>query len=243
MLNGQSLICVIPARLNSSRFPKKILSMLGDKPLLQWVWEAAGACSFFDEIVFAIDAKETQAMIESFGGKAIMTPVECQSGTDRLSFLKQSGKLSGDIWVNWQGDEPFVKKETIETLLQSIGDQEQEIWTLKKKITTSEQLQSPHIVKVVTDKEGKALYFSRCSIPYGSKEAHKHIGLYAFRERALEKISHLVPSSLEKAEKLEQLRFLENGLSIHVHETSNETLGIDLPEHLEKASEKLKALL
>lgn len=236
-------ICVIPARLDSSRFPKKVLAMLGEKPMLQWIWEAAVSAEMFDEIAFAIDDHETARLIDSFEGKYHMTSPQCVSGTDRLIELQQQGVMEGDIWVNWQGDEPFIHREMIENLLQTI-DQDYDIWSLRKEIETEEEVEDPNVVKVVTDCRDRALYFSRSPIPYDRDALedityYKHIGIYAYKNDALKEISNLSPSALELAEGLEQLRFLENGLSIQVHETAHETLGIDVPEDLARAMERI----
>lgn len=236
------VVCVIPARLASSRFPRKVLSMLGEKPMLQWVWEAAVGSEIFDEITFAIDDPETARLIDSFEGKHIMTSPECLSGTDRLVELEQLGKLKGDIWVNWQGDEPFIHREMIENLLQTTEEKKFDIYSLKKQIDTEELVEDPNTVKVVADSEGRALYFSRSPIPYyrdvydfEETTYYKHIGIYAFTQKALTKIAKLSSTPLELAEQLEQLRFLENGLSLQVHDTEHETLGIDVPEDLAQA--------
>lgn len=238
-------VCIIPARLASSRFPKKVLAMLGEKPMLQWVWEAAISAEMFDEVAFAIDDHETARLIESFEGKYHMTSPECLSGTDRLIELQEKGVVSGDIWVNWQGDEPFIHKEMIENLLQSI-DQDFDIWSLRKEIEDEVEIEDPNIVKVVTDHEDRALYFSRAPIPYdrdGLEDItyYKHIGIYAYTNEALKEISTFTPSRLELSEGLEQLRFLENGLGIQVHETAHETLGIDVPEDLARALDRISS--
>ncbi len=237
------VVCIIPARLASSRFPRKVLTMLGEKPMLQWVWEAATSSEMFDEVAFAIDDRETARLIDSFGGMYHMTCPDCQSGTDRLIELQGQGTLKGDIWVNWQGDEPFIHREMIENLLQST-DAPYDIWTLKKEINHEEEIEDPNVVKVVSDHKGKALYFSRSPIPYdrdGLEEVtyYKHIGIYAYTAEALEEISTLSPSPLELAEGLEQLRFLDQGLTIQVHETAHDTLGIDVPEDLARAMERI----
>ncbi len=244
------IVCVIPARLKSTRFPKKMLAFLAGKPLLQRVWEAATAVPLFDEVVFAIDADETATLIESFGGDYLMTQETCQSGTDRLIEIHASGKISADIWVNWQGDEPFITAEMIGELLQSCHTEVSDIWTLKKKLVHEEEVTSPHIAKIVCDANNFALYCSRSAIPYyreacpaSEKLFYKHIGLYAFTSEALQKIATLPPCYLEEAEKLEHLRFLFGGLKMKVHETSAEVIGIDLPEHLVKAEAHLQALL
>jgi len=230
------IVCVIPARLNSSRFPGKILAFLGKKPLVQWAYEGAKACGRFDEIVIATDSVEVVAAARSFRARAIMTDRDCKTGTDRLIELQREGKLEGEIWVNWQGDEPFIDSEVIGELLQSIEEEDQQIWTLKKSITEDADLLNPHIVKVVTDLRGKALYFSRSPIP-SKGPAFKHVGIYAFHGPALEAIGKLSPSPLEEAESLEQLRFLENGFSIQVHQTHQEIFGIDTKEELAIAEE------
>ena len=238
------IICIIPARLASTRFPKKILQILGQKPILQWTYEAALRTECFDEVAIALDSIEAAEAVESFGGKYFMTSPDCESGTDRLVELMQKKLIEGDIWVNWQGDEPFIHKTMIENLLQTTHDRKFDIWTLKKQITILSEIEMSHICKVVTDQEGKALYFSRSPIPYcrDKENLHntpyfRHIGIYAFTQHALEKISLLKPSSLERAEMLEQLRFLSHGLQIQVHETIYDTIGIDLPEHLLHAEE------
>jgi len=216
--------------------------MLGEKPMLQWVWEAAVGSGMFDEITFAIDDPETARLIDSFEGKYFMTSPECLSGTDRLVELEQLGNLQGDIWVNWQGDEPFIHREMIEDLLQTTKEKKFDIYSLKKQIQSEEMVEDPNIVKVVTDAEGRALYFSRSPIPYyrdvydfDETPYYKHIGIYAFTQEALAKIAKLSPTPLELAEQLEQLRFLENGLSLQVHDTEHETLGIDVPDDLAQA--------
>lgn len=238
------IVCIIPARLNSKRFPEKVLSHLGEKPLLQWVWEAALSCPQFDQVVFAIDHPKTAALIKRFQGKYFMTKQTCPSGTDRLVELMDTEQIKGDIWVNWQGDEPFINPSMITDLLQTTKDLETDIWTLKKKITDQTEIINPHTVKVVTDNRGHALYFSRAPIPYKREQTptyYKHIGLYAYRLNALKKIQKMAPSSLEKIELLEQLRFIEQGLKIKVHETAIETKGIDIPEDLSIALQTLSS--
>jgi 3-deoxy-manno-octulosonate cytidylyltransferase (CMP-KDO synthetase) len=247
MLKGQRIACIIPARLLSSRFPKKVLATLQGKPLLQWVWESAVSIPFFDEVAFALDAEETAALVSSFGGKFYMTSVQCPSGTDRLIEVMQKQGVQADLFVNWQGDEPFICQAMIEDLLQSCHDRMSDLWTLKKQIILPQEIESPHHVKVVSDDKGFALYFSRSPIPHyrdgvppDGKPYFKHVGLYAYRREALEKIAQLSPCTIEKAEQLEQLRWLYNGLKIQVHETQHESLGIDLPEHLAKADARIE---
>jgi 3-deoxy-manno-octulosonate cytidylyltransferase (CMP-KDO synthetase) len=249
VIGKKKVVCIIPARLKSTRFPKKMLSVLGGKPLLQWVWESASTIALFDEIVIAVDAEETAQLVRSFGGRCLMTSEACASGSDRLAELMEKGMVDADIWVNWQGDEPFICESMIVDLLQSCDREESDLWTLKKIITVPEEAMDPHIAKLVCDAQGFALYFSRSQIPYyrdssdwNKKIIYKHVGLYAYTRDALRKISTLQPCEIEIAEQLEQLRFLYNKLRIRVHETEYEVFGIDLPEHLAKAETHFERL-
>ena len=225
-------VCVIPARHASTRFPKKILAELQGKSLLQWTYEAAKKCSF-DEIVIAVDAKETLVLAESFGAKAILTCENCLSGTMRLVELVEKGLIQGDVFINWQADEPLITPKMIEELLMGPGD----VWTLKKRITEKEQILDPNNVKVVTDRNNYALYFSRCPIPHNGSIFYKHLGIYAYSKETLQKLAHFPPSMLEKAEHLEQLRFLENGIKIRVNTTSGEAIGVDTKKDFKKLEE------
>lgn len=242
MHKGKKVACVIPARLESTRFPRKVLKYLAGKPLLQWVYEAAVHCDLFDEICFAVDAKETQDLVMSFGAKALMTSVSCLNGTERLIEVKERYRIDADVWVNWQADEPFIEKAMILDLLQSI-DKDHDVWTLRKKIEDPHEIEDTSVVKVVVNHVEEALYFSRYSIPFyrntQTGDKYKHIGIYAFTSEALDKIKVLQPCPLELAESLEQLRFLYFGMKIATHETKYQTLGIDLQEHLEIAELKV----
>ena len=247
MYNGKKVACIIPARLQSTRFPRKILAPLQGKPLLQWVWEAAKAVSLFDDVVIALDAEETAEVVRGFGGKYFMTSKECPVGTDRLCELQKKGLVSADVWVNWQADGPFITEETIKDLLQSCGSDAADVWTLKKRVYKEEDIASNELPKVVSDAFGYAMYFSRSTIPFyrklpegKEKVVYKHVGLYAYSDGGLKKISSLSPCDLEVFEQLEQLRFLYNGLKVRVHETSYETLEVDLPSHLAKAEEVMR---
>lgn len=238
---------MIPARLQSTRFPRKMLSTLGDRPLLEWVFEAAINANRFDEIVFAVDAEEIADLVRSFGGKVHMTSPRCLNGTERMLELVKRGCLDADVSVLWQGDEPFIKKSMIDDLLQTVRTSDADVWTLKKKITDPMQIASIQYPKVVTDIEGNALLFSRSPIPCyrdalecDEKIYYKHIGVYAFSKKSLHKICSLPPAPLELAEQLEQLRWIYHGLKVQVHETKSEVQGIDLPEHLAVAEEFIK---
>jgi 3-deoxy-manno-octulosonate cytidylyltransferase (CMP-KDO synthetase) len=242
MIGSRKIACIIPARLKSTRFPRKVLSLLKGKPLLQWIWEAASRCPQFDCVAFAVDAEETRQLVLAFGGTVLMTSEACASGTDRLVELMQTGQVAADIWVNWQGDEPFIHKAMIDDLLRSCLQEESDIWTLKRRIVSIHDYYSPQVAKVVCDARDFALYFSRSPIPCyrdprpdEDKIAYKHVGLYAYTTEALKKIAALSLSPHEEAEQLEQLRFLHHNLKIKVHDTEHEVFGIDLPEHLTRA--------
>lgn len=248
------VVCVIPARLGATRFPGKMLKNLLDKPLLAWVWEAANRVPEFAEVAFAVDAPELADLVTSFGGRYIMTSPACKSGTDRLVEIHRSGVVTGDIWVNWQGDEPFITPGMIRQLLQTCGKDTADMWTLKKKVTDLREVTGVNFAKVVCDAAGNALYFSRSPIPcYRDVEVgrldlarqvyYKHVGLYAFSDRALKLIAGMGGSELEDAEKLEQLRFLQHGLKIKVHETEQAVIGIDTPYDLQRAEAYAKTIL
>ena len=235
----KKIACVIPARLASTRFPRKILASLNGKPLIQWVWEAAIKVPFFDSVTIAIDSEETEKVVRNFGGNYRLTSPDCPNGTMRICDLIKKYMIEGDIFVCWQGDEPFLHEEMIRELLQSAGQDEADIWTLKKRIEDLDMAASPHVCKVVTDSRGYALYFSRSLIPFHRDitptHYEKHIGIYAYSREALEKISTLPMSSLCEKEQLEMLNFMYHGLKIRVHETIHEGFGIDIPQHLEQA--------
>ena len=205
---------------------------------------------YFDKVVFAIDSEEIAAVIDRFSGQYFMTAESCICGTARLVELCERKALSADIWVNSQGDEPFISEQMISDLLQTCDSEESDIWTLKKRIVDPQEVLNPHIAKVVCDHRGYGLYFSRSPIPYyrdavpeESKIFYKAVGLYAFTQEALQKISYASVVAIENAEQLEMLRFLYYNLKLRVHETEHEVFGIDLPEHLVRAEAHLKTLL
>lgn len=241
-INNLKIACVIPARLASSRFPRKVLAHLAGKPILKWIWERAGQVDLFDSVVFAVDAEETAELVTSFGGKYVMTSVQCPSGTDRIIEVMSQGSIKADIWVGWQADSPFISSHMIYDLLQSCEQQDADVWTLKRYIVDHEEITLPSVVKVVCDQDNYALYFSRSPIPYyvqgdmqGSVGYFKHVGVYAYTTHALHKIALMSPSMLEQAEQLEQLRFLQSRLAIKVHQTALDSIEINLPADLVKA--------
>lgn len=234
---------IIPARLGSTRFPEKPLAMLGGKCLITRVWEAVVATELFDEVIVATDSKRILDVVLAAGGKAQMTSSEHPSGSDRVAEVASG--LEADIIVNVQGDEPFITADVLKPLLDSFRDDAVQMASLMTPILDAEQLDDPGIVKVVTDAAGKALYFSRSLIPFdrdGSSGYNymRHIGVYAWRRETLLSFVSLGMGKLERVEKLEQLRALENGIAIRMVETDYQGIGIDTPEDLEKAERIIK---
>jgi 3-deoxy-manno-octulosonate cytidylyltransferase (CMP-KDO synthetase) len=236
-------IGIIPARFASTRFPGKPLAMLGGKTVIQRVYEQATA--ILDEAYVATDDERIYQAVEQFGGRAIMTRTDHKSGTDRIEEAAEKIETQADVIINIQGDEPFIQQSQIETLMHLFDDPTTQIGTLGKRFETIEAVQNPNSPKIVTDKRGFALYFSRSIIPYirGKEQGEwlqhfpflKHLGLYAYRREVLREITLLPQSPLEIAESLEQLRWLENGYRIRVGLTDVETVGIDTPEDLQRA--------
>ena len=218
-----------------------MLKSLAGKPLLQWVWQAANSVKLFDECHFAIDDIKIANLLDSFDASWIMTSKSAEAGTDRLIEVMDRGLVTSDIWVNWQGDEPFINEIMIQDLLQSAEHDGMDVWTLKKLITIKEQIRAANTAKVVTDIYGNALYFSRSPVPFYRDHDletgiyYKHVGIYAFTTKALRSMQQLPIGRLEQAEKLEMLRLLENGIKIRLHETLFEVRGIDTPEDLAHA--------
>lgn len=239
----RTVLGVIPARLESERLARKVLRPICGRPMLAWVYERARQAACLDRLLVATDAEEVLAFCSKNKIPARLTSPEHRSGTDRM--VEVVGREPADICVNIQGDEPTVTPEHLELLLQPFrSDPETRVSTLKVAIRL-DQARDPNNVKVVTDSKGHALYFSRALIPYdregcGGVQYYKHLGLYAYARAALEKFSALLPSRLEQQEKLEQLRFLENGVPIMVVETSVDSIGVDSEEDLKAAEEYLR---
>ena len=239
---------IIPARYASTRFPGKPLALLGNKPVIQHVYEQAS--SVLSEVWVATDDDRIREAVEKFGGRVVMTRADHKSGTDRIEEAAEKTGTQADVIINIQGDEPFVQPSQIKTLMQLFDNADTQIGTLGKHFENIEAVNNPNSPKIVTDKLGFALYFSRSVIPYirGAQDnewlSHfpflKHLGLYAYRREVLHEITQLPQSSLEIAESLEQLRWLENGYRIRVGLTDVETVGIDTPEDLQRAEEFLK---
>ncbi|MCK8816351.1 3-deoxy-manno-octulosonate cytidylyltransferase [Natroniella sulfidigena] len=231
------VIGIIPARYASTRLPGKPLKEIVGQPMIQHVYQQAEAADSLDQVIVATDDERIYQAVKEFGGQVEMTSKQHQTGTDRLAEVAQN--LEAEIIVNIQGDEPLLNPEMIDQAVEPLlADSTIKMGTLKHKITEQDEIESPHIVKVVTDQDGFALYFSRAAIPYPRQETgmnyYKHIGLYVYRRTFLLNYTEMEQTSLEEQESLEQLRVLENGYRIKVVETEHEAIGVDTPEDLEK---------
>ncbi len=223
------IIGVIPARLASTRLPRKVLRDIAGEPMLAWVYRAAQACPQLDEVIVATDSAEVQELCDQRGWRCLLTSPDLPSGTDRLCAV--SREVDADIYVNIQGDEPLLLPDHITAILALFTSTDVDVTTPKVRCTP-EDIANPNAVKVVTALDGRALYFSRSTIPFdrdgtGNATYWKHLGLYAYRRGALERFAALAPTELELSERLEQLRLLENGISIYVAETAHDTIGVD----------------
>lgn len=235
-----NILAVIPARLASTRLPRKVLREIAGRPMLAWVYEAARACPQLSRILIATDSDDVASLCHRNNWPVELTSPDLPSGTDRIHAIAQ--RLPADIYVNIQGDEPLLHPDHITALLRPFyrqpapGDPPVEVSTLRV-LCTPENIANPNAVKVVTSADGRALYFSRAPIPYDRDHTHpqywKHLGLYAYRKAALDRFPTLPASTLEAAERLEQLRFLENNIAIHVEPTALDTIGVDTEADLQ----------
>ena len=238
------VVGIIPARYHASRFEGKALALLGGRPVLQHVYEGARKSSLLSEVVVATDDERIAAAVAKFGGTAVMTSRDHVSGTDRVAEAARA--YDAGVVVNIQGDEPFIAGEAIDQAVEPfLSRPELEMTTLMRIIERPEDLADPNVVKVVTDRQGFALYFSRSRIPYPRQQntapVFEHIGLYAYRKDFLPRFASLAPTRLEKTEALEQLRALENGHRILAVETRHHVgLSIDTPADLERAEQFLQ---
>lgn len=240
-------IGVIPARYASSRFPGKPLARLGGKYVVERVYEKAA--EVFEQAVVATDDARIYDAVQAFGGRAVMTRADHKSGTDRIAEAMEKIGGAWDVVVNIQGDEPFVRREQLETICRCFDDADTQIATIGKPFADMQGVLNPNSPKIVVDRRGYAMYFSRSVIPFvrgveqdewlGHYPFLKHLGIYAYRTDVLRAITRLPQSALEKAESLEQLRWLENGYRIRVGVTDFETVGIDTPDDLRRAEEFL----
>ncbi len=240
-----NILALIPARYASSRFPGKPLALVHGKPMIQRVYEQAS--KVFENVCVATDDERIYNAVAAFGGKAVMTSEKHNSGTDRCyealqNFSKESGK-NFDVVVNVQGDEPYIQPEQLKLLSDCFNEEGVELATLVKRIKSAEEFLNPNAPKVIVSNNGYAMYFSRAAVPFprdkeitdkfvAETKLYRHIGLYGYRADILATICAMEQSFLEKTEKLEQLRWLENGLKIKVAETELETYAVDTPEDL-----------
>jgi 3-deoxy-manno-octulosonate cytidylyltransferase (CMP-KDO synthetase) len=233
-------IAVIPARLASTRLPRKMLRDIAGQPLVGRVYNAVRSCSALSDVIIATDSNEILEICQRNSWKAQMTSTSHRSGTERVHEISNS--LAADVYLNVQGDEPLTRPEQISTLLQVMKDPTVQVGTLKTAAAEVD-INNPSAVKVVTDTKGKALYFSRTTIPYDrdrtSPPYFKHLGFYAYRKSALDNFVSWPESFLERSERLEQLRFLENGIPIYVGETPYDSIGVDTEEDLHRVEEIL----
>lgn len=239
------IIAIIPSRYGSSRFPGKPLALISGRPMIQWVYENVSKAFFLDAVYVATDDQRIFDCVEGFGGHALMTANTHTCGTDRLAECAEILKLDdGDLVLNIQGDEPLIKAEMVQDLYSCFDSEEVYMGTLKKKIEVEEELNNLNVVKVISDVNDYAIYFSRYCLPFerdGNKVVHyKHIGAYGYKTWFLKKYSKMVKTPLEISESLEQLRVLENGYKIRVKETKYQTVGVDTPEQIAQVEEVRK---
>ncbi|HEY8966943.1 MAG TPA: 3-deoxy-manno-octulosonate cytidylyltransferase [Candidatus Methylacidiphilales bacterium] len=248
-------LIVIPARYASTRFPGKPLVLIKNKPLIQWVWERASKSKLAAGVVVATDDERIARAVEYFGGEVAMTSPEHPSGTDRIAEVARQKGRKADLYLNVQGDEPLIEPKEIDRLIAAASESKAEMATLAHELDSEAEAANPNVVKVVRDAAGHALYFSRSPIPFwrdraqagkggGTKEKGpvlwRHIGVYAYRAAALKKFVSLSPGTLERAESLEQLRALENGMRILVVPTKMRCQGVDAPADLALVQKFLK---
>jgi len=236
------IAAVIPARLQSTRMARKVLRPIAGRPMVEWVWRAASASGLMDPVVVATDAEEVADVCRARSIPVVMTSPACPSGSDRVREV--SWQIDADIYVNIQGDEPTLTADFFPPLLDLFDRPEVQVSTLSVRCPP-EEFTNPNAVKVVTALDGRALYFSRATIPFdrdqaGSTGYRKHLGIYAYRKAALERFAALPPSPLEKLERLEQLRLLENGIAIYVADAPRDTIGVDTEEDLVRAEALLE---
>jgi 3-deoxy-manno-octulosonate cytidylyltransferase (CMP-KDO synthetase) len=231
------IAAVIPARIASTRMSRKVLREIAGRPMVEWVWRAAKASGLMDPVLVATDAEEVAAACRERGIPAVMTSPDCSSGSDRVREVAR--QLDADIYVNIQGDEPTLTADFFPPLLALFDRPEVQVTTLAVRCPPHE-IDNPNAVKVVTALDGRALYFSRATIPFdrdseGFAGYRKHLGIYAYRKAALERFAALPSSWIERLERLEQLRLLDNGIDIYVAPAPRDTIGVDTEEDLARA--------
>ena len=236
-MSSLRIAAVIPARLGSTRMARKVLRPIAGRPMVEWVWRAASQSGLMDPVLVATDAEEVAEACRARAIPVVLTSPTAASGSDRVREVAQT--IDADIYVNIQGDEPTLTPDFFPPLLDLFARPEVQVSTLSVHCPP-EELLNPNAVKVVTAADGRALYFSRATIPFdrdktGFAGYRKHLGIYAYRKAALERFAALAPSPLETLERLEQLRLLENGIAIYVAEAPRDTIGVDTEEDLARA--------
>jgi 3-deoxy-manno-octulosonate cytidylyltransferase (CMP-KDO synthetase) len=243
-----NVVAILPARYGSTRFPGKPLVNIAGKPMIQHVYERTALTRSVGRVIVATDDERIRTAVEAFGGEVEMTRDDHPSGTDRLAEV--AGRIEADLIVNVQGDEPLIDPEMIEAVVAPLLENPKiEMGTLMTRITDPEEYLNPNVVKVVTDRSGFALYFSRASIPHGRElqdneipeATFKHIGLYVYQRNFLLQYPSLPETPLEQLEKLEQLRALEHGHRIRIVETDRQSIGVDVPEDVDRVLQQLKS--
>src|ERR1035437_2784124 len=233
---------IIPARLGSTRLSRKVLRLVAGRPMVEWVWRAASASGRMDPVLVATDSEDVAVVCRERGIPVQMTSADCASGSDRVREV--ASRVDADIYVNIQGDEPTLTPEFFAPLLELFLRPEVEVATLAVPCPAAD-ITNPNAVKVVTALDGRALYFSRSTIPFDRDQAgfvgyRKHLGIYAYRKAALERFGAVPPGALERVEQLEQLRPLENGIDIYVAAAPADTIGVDTEEDLARAEAVLR---
>jgi 3-deoxy-manno-octulosonate cytidylyltransferase (CMP-KDO synthetase) len=237
-------IAMIPARYDATRFPGKLMKQLGSKPVILHTYDATAATGLFDRVIVVTDSDTIYDLITGHGGHAVMSKKPHESGSDRIAEAAED--MDVEVIINVQGDEPFIKKEPLEKLIRLFGDKTVQVGSLMRKITDQEELQSSSSVKVVVNKNNDALYFSRSAIPFAANTSanpdyYLHIGVYGFRKETLLAFTKWPAAKLELTEKLEQLRYLENGVGIRMALVDFKSVAIDTPEDLKRATELLNS--
>ena len=236
------IIAMIPARYAATRFPGKLMQILGDKPVIRHTYDATVATGLFDEVIVVTDSDIIYTEIENAGGYAVMSKYEHESGSDRIA--EAAKEIEVDVIVNVQGDEPFVKKEPLEKLLAQFNDDSVQVASLMQEMKSQKEIEDPNYVKVAVDKNMNSLFFSRSVIPFPREASvssiyYEHIGVYAFRKEVLLNFTSWPMSPLEAAEKIECLRYLENGVPLRMVVVDYMGVEIDTPEDLERANRLL----
>jgi 3-deoxy-manno-octulosonate cytidylyltransferase (CMP-KDO synthetase) len=242
------VLAVIPARYASIRLPGKPLANLHGKPMIRWVYERTSKAKGLSGVVVATDDARVEAAVKAFGGKVAMTSADCQSGTDRVAAVARMNEFEADAYLNVQGDEPLIEPEGIEKTVELLRSGKFSMTTLMTPLRTEEELKNPAVVKVIFDRNQRAIYFSRHPIPYSRKSGpdsdksyvcRRHVGIYGYTKETLMRITGLPVSDIELGESLEQLRALQDGIAIGIVEADFLSIGVDTPEELEKARERM----